>query len=164
MNSRTISKIAIVAAIYVAITVGLSPISYGPVQVRLSEVLTLLPFYFGPWAAVALWIGCMIANAFGGLGMVDIVGGSLITLVAGLLTARSSTRWTAAFWPVVLNAFGVAAILSYVLDYPYWPTVLTVGLGQFVAVWVVGLPLMGWLIRHLAHHMDFEELTEHTHQ
>ncbi len=160
MNSKTISRIAIVAAIYVAITVGLSPISYGPVQVRLSEVLTLLPFYFGPWAAVALWLGCMIANAFGGLGMVDIIGGSLLTLIAGLLTARSSTRWTAAVWPVVLNAFGVAGILSYVLGFPYWPTVLTVGLGQFVAVWVVGLPLMGWLARHMSTYVESERLRE----
>ncbi len=154
MNTKKISRTAILAAVYFVITVGLSPISYGAVQVRLAEALTLLPFYFGPWAAVSLWIGVAFANALGPLGIVDIIGGSLITLIAGFLTASSPNRWVGAIWPVLLNALGVAAILSYVLNLPYWPTALSVGAGQFVAVWMVGLPLMSVLIPYLRQHTE----------
>lgn len=145
LDAKTIAKIALLAAVYAAVTIVLSPISYGPVQVRISESLTLLPYLWGPWAAVGLWIGCMIANVAGGLGLIDILGGSAITLVAGLLTAKAPNLWSATLPPILLNAFGVAGILAIVLQLAYWPLVLYVGLGQAVAVLGIGVPLVKWL-------------------
>lgn len=147
MPARILTRTALIAAVYATVTIALSPISYGMVQVRISEALTLLPFLWGPWAAVGLWLGCTIANAWGGFGIVDIIGGCLITLIAGLLTARMPNIWLAALWPIVLNAFGVAGILAYVAGLPYWLSVGTVGLGQTIAVIGLGVPLTRWLIR-----------------
>ncbi len=142
MKSRVITRIGLLAALYAVITLAAHPISYGPVQVRISELLTLLPFYFGGWAAAGLWIGAMIANAFGGLGLLDIVFGAGITLVAGLLTARAGNLFTAAIPPIILNAFGIAFILHLVMGVSYPATVLYVGAGQFVAVGMLGVPVM----------------------
>lgn len=142
-----LTRTALLAAAYAIITIALAPISYGPIQLRVSEALTLLPFFWGPWAAVGLWVGCMIANMYGGFGLIDIVGGCLLTLVAGLLTARMPNLWLAALWPILLNAFGVAAVLYYAADFPYWPTALYVAMGQTASVVVIGVPLTTWLQR-----------------
>ncbi|HEX6987825.1 MAG TPA: QueT transporter family protein [Bacillota bacterium] len=142
---RSITRAGLIAATYAVITIALAPISYGPIQVRLSEALTLLPFYWGTPAAVGLWLGCIVANAYGGFGLLDIVGGCLITLVAGMLTARMPNLWLGALWPIVLNALGVGAILHYAAGFPYGPSAAYVGLGQLAAVLVVGMPLMRWL-------------------
>ncbi len=147
-NASQITKIAAIAALYAVITIVLAPISYGPIQVRISEALTLLPFFMGSPAAVGLWIGCMIANYFGGNGLIDIVFGAGITLIAGLLTARARNLYIGAIYPVLLNAFGVALILYLAFELPYWITALQVGLGQLIAVFVLGILLMKILIRY----------------
>ncbi|MFW5972176.1 MAG: QueT transporter family protein [Bacillota bacterium] len=148
LNVNQITKISVIAALYAVITIIFAPISYGPIQVRVSEALTLLPFFMGVPAAVGLWIGCMIANYIGGYGVIDIVFGAGITLIAGLLTARAQNLYTAAIYPVVLNAFGVALILYYTLELPYWLTALQVGIGQFIAVYILGILLMRLLQRY----------------
>ena len=142
IHSKTLARIGLIAALYVVITIVLHPISYSNIQVRLSEILTLLPFFMGYPAAIGLWIGCMIANIFGGLGLIDIIFGSLITLIAGLFTARASSLYEASIYPIVFNAFGVALILKITSDLPYLWTALSVGLGQFIAIFVIGIPIM----------------------
>ncbi|AZO95586.1 QueT transporter family protein [Iocasia frigidifontis] len=150
IETKKITKIAVIAALYAVITLLLAPISYGQLQVRISEALTLLPFYLGGWSAIALWIGCMIANYLGPNGLVDVIFGSLITLLAGLLTARAGNKYEAGIYPVLLNAFGISLILYLIADLPYWITVLYIGLGQFISVYIIGLPLMGVLKKSLS--------------
>ncbi|ADL12729.1 QueT transporter family protein [Acetohalobium arabaticum] len=140
INSKLITKIAGVAALYAVLTILLAPISYGAIQVRIAEALTLLPFFLGSWAAVGLWIGCMFANIFGGLGLIDIIGGSALTLVAGLLTARARNIWEAGIYPVIINALGVGLILNITLQLPYWSTSFYVGIGELISVYVIGVP------------------------
>ena len=150
-NAKQITKLALVAAIYVVITLAVAPLSFGRMggfQVRISEAMTLLPFFWGEPAAIALWLGCMLANYIGGLGVIDIVLGSALTLVAGLLTARARNIYIAGVYPVLINAFGVAFILYYTLELPYWLSVLQVGVGQFISVYVIGLLLVRILSRY----------------
>ena len=87
LNKRTrfIVEAAILAAIYAVITIILAPISYGQIQVRISEALTILP-YFTPAAIPGLFVGCIVSNIFGGGGLIDIVFGSLATLIAAILS------------------------------------------------------------------------------
>lgn len=154
MTIRTISTGAVVAATYAVLTIWLAPISYGPIQVRLSEALTVLPFV----ASASIWglfLGCLIANIFGGLGPWDIFVGSLLTLVAATLTyllRKTGKPWLAPLPPVVLNAFGVSAYLQLLFEPPriallgnmpgYFVFVITVGIGEIIACYVVGLPLL----------------------
>ena len=78
---------ALIGAIYAVLTIAFAPISYGQIQVRISEALTVLPF-FTPAAIPGLFIGCIIANLYGGNGIIDIVFGSLATLGAAALSYK----------------------------------------------------------------------------
>lgn len=146
MKIDKVARIAIIAAIYAAVTVLLAPISYGVLQVRVSEALTILPFIF-PESFLGLFIGCLIANIFGGLGLIDIIFGSLATLIAGYLTSKMPNQYLAPLPPVLVNAVVVGFILKFVLGAPLFLTMLYVGIGQFLACYVIGLPLLYWLKR-----------------
>ncbi len=142
--SRPITQSAIIGGIYAALTIVLAPWSYGPVQVRVAEALTVLPYLY-PQAIPGLFVGCMLANIVGGYGPIDIFGGSLLTLLAGLTTywlARLKKPWLAPIPPVAFNAFGVGLILHVAAGAPYWLTVLYVGMGQTIACFGLGLPLL----------------------
>lgn len=142
MKLRSITYSAIIAAVYAALTLVLAPVSMGAVQCRISEALTILPL-FTPVAIPGLFIGCLIANLF--LGSVyDIIFGSLTTLLAAFLTYRfRKNRYIALLFPVVLNAVIVGGYIGLFLDnsMAVWLCMLTVGLGQAVACFGLGLPL-----------------------
>lgn len=144
-NAATLylAQAAAIAALYIALTVVLAPISYGFIQVRVAEVLTVLPL-LTPAAIPALFIGCMIANAYGGLGLADILGGSTVTLLAALATYRLRKRpeAIALLPPVLFNAFLISIYLSPILQVSYWLLVLSIGAGQTIAVYGLGLPLL----------------------
>ena len=83
MTSKTkkITRIGVVAALYATITLVLGSISYGPIQFRISEVMTLLPL-FGKEYILSLTIGCFLANVIGPYGVPDIILGTLATLIS----------------------------------------------------------------------------------
>ncbi len=130
-----------IAAVYAALTVALAPISYGPLQFRVSEALTLLPFYMSE-AVPGLFIGCVFANAYGGFGLADMFFGGLATLIAAVLSRRSKNLWLAAFWPVLSNMVIIGTMLHFLIDVPLAATCLEVGIGEAGACFVVGVPLM----------------------
>ena len=150
---------AIIAAVYAALTVALAPISYGPVQFRASEALTVLPFLM-PGTVYGIFIGCVIANLYTG-SVLDIVFGSLATLLAGLLTAyfgkKGSTvknRLLGCLMPVVFNAVIVGAVLTWGYKFQEFPdsalasygfNALTVGLGEAAVLYLIGYPLLSQL-------------------
>lgn len=117
-----------------------SSFAYGPVQVRVSEAFAVLPFLF-PEAMWGLAIGCFLANVFGGIGMVDIFLGPILTLLAGYLTSRVPRSFWAPLPPVLINGFGVPLYLAILLRVPYLYTVFYVIVGEAIACY--GL---GWLL------------------
>ncbi|SDY49336.1 QueT transporter family protein [Tindallia californiensis] len=143
MNKKTRFMVhaALLAAIYVVITIAFAPISYGPIQIRISEMLTVLPF-FTPAAIPGLFIGALIANAYGGLGIIDVVVGSSATLIAALITFKMKRKMFAPLPPVLVNAVIIGAMLSYLFQLPLLPTMIYVGLGQVVACYGLGYPFM----------------------
>jgi uncharacterized membrane protein len=148
-STKFIAQTGIIAALYAAITIILAPISYGPIQVRLSEALTVLP-YITPAAIPGLFIGCLVANIYGGLGLVDIFGGSLCTLIAAMFTyllSKSKKPILAPLPPVVVNALGVSFYLHILFKYPYWLTVLYIAVGEFFACFVLGYALLQLLLK-----------------
>ncbi|RQW02976.1 QueT transporter family protein [candidate division KSB1 bacterium] len=141
---------AVVGALYAALTILLAPISYGPMQVRVAEAMTVLP-YILPQAIPGLYIGCMVANIWGGFGPIDIFGGSAITLAAAVFT-HSLKRFPRLWWlaplpPVVLNALGVGYYLHLLTDTPVLISMGWVALGQAIACFGLGLPLLYVLLK-----------------
>ncbi len=140
-TTQQIARIGAIAGLYAAFTFLLAAISFGPVQVRVSEALTLLPILY-PEAIPALFLGCLLANLLGPFGAVDIFFGSLTTLIAAGLTYFLRRNYLAYLSPILCNAFLVSLYLFIFFRIPYWPTVLTIGLGESVAVLALGLPLL----------------------
>jgi uncharacterized membrane protein len=130
-----------IAALYVAVTILFAPISYGEIQLRVSEALTLLPFYM-PAAVPALFVGCLIANFLGGLGLWDVVFGSGATLLAAWLSSKMPNLWLAAIPPVIVNMFVIGALIHFIIGVPFLISALYVGSGQAVACFALGIPLM----------------------
>ncbi len=141
-SPRSLCLSAVTAALYAALTLLLQPISFGTMQFRVSEALTLLPALF-PQTIPGLTLGCFLANLLGGYGPWDQLIGTLATLLAACLTWRLRRNvWLAAIPPVLCNALMVGGMLSVLLSAPFWLTALTVGLGEAAVVYLLGVPLV----------------------
>lgn len=132
---------AAVAAVYAALCAVLHPISYGPVQFRVAEAMTVLPFVM-PEAVPGLVIGCAIANMFGGYGVIDILLGSLATLIAASATRRAPNRLMAAAAPVASNGVIVGAYLAHLSDMSLAASICYVALGEAGVCFGLGIPLL----------------------
>jgi uncharacterized membrane protein len=143
MSSRFLVRAAVYAALYAALTLapGLSALAYGQVQFRVSEALMVFAC-FDPAAVAGLTVGCALANLGSPMMPVDVVVGSLLTLVAAGVMYAVGPRVAALAAPVVVNAFGVAGMLALVLDLPYWASALWVGLGEATVLFTLGLALL----------------------
>ncbi|HHM24183.1 MAG TPA: QueT transporter family protein [Bacteroidetes bacterium] len=154
-TARSVAFIGVLAGLYAALTVFLAPISYSYIQVRVAEALTVLP-YLTPLAIPGLFIGVLIANVFGGFGPWDIFGGSTLTLIAAVLTyllRRTGKPYLAPLPPVLVNAFGVSAYLQFLVEgfqpgpETYFFFVVTIGIGELIACYGIGYPLLRFLLR-----------------
>jgi len=160
-NQFTVRKMvaaAVIAAVYAALSMALAPISYGPIQFRISEVLCILPFFL-PFSTWGLFLGCLIANLISAYGPLDIVFGSLATLLAALCTAYFGRRGrsalseaTACFMPVLFNGLIVGAVIAWSETnggdafLPAWLfNAGTVAFGEAAVLYIIGLPLMIYL-------------------
>lgn len=152
-NSKVLftAQAAMIAAIYVVLTVIGASFAFGPVQVRLSEALTILPV-FTPAAVPGVFLGCLISNVIAGALLPDIIFGSLATLIGAVFTwlLRNNSRYLAPLPPVTANALIVPFVLKYAymepLPIPFM--ILTVGIGEIVSCGILGLLLHAALIRY----------------
>jgi uncharacterized membrane protein len=141
VSTRNLTRIAIYASIYVALTLIFSAISYGPIQFRISEFLTVFPF-IDPISIIGLFIGCFISNFFSPAGWIDVIFGSLFTLIAGYLTYKMPKIYLAPIPPIVVNALGVSLYLHVFFKLPYWLNVFYIALGDAVVTSFIGLPIL----------------------
>lgn len=142
---RSIVQGGVIAALYIVLTALFAPISFGEVQLRISEALTLLPV-ISPVSIPGLFLGCFLSNLLFGRPWEDVIFGSLATLIAAVLTRKLRRNiWLAAGMPVVVNAVVIGLMLSLLYGLPLFLTMLTVGLGQAIVCYVLGIPLVNLL-------------------
>lgn len=143
-NVTFLTHAAMIAAIYVVLTLLFRPISFGEIQVRIAESLTILPL-FTPAAVPGVFVGCLIANIIGGGILPDIIFGSLATLIGALLTycLRERTALLAPLPPIAANTLIVPFVLfyGYGINLPIPLMMLTVGIGEVLSCGVLGLLL-----------------------
>lgn len=137
---RKIALSALIAALYAGLTAALAPISYGPVQFRVAEALTLLPFCL-PEAIPGLFIGCLLSNFLGGFGLIDVVFGSAATLVSAWLTYKMPNLWLAAVPPVAVNALVVGGYLGIITEMPVYISMGYIAVSQAAICFALGVPL-----------------------
>lgn len=129
LTVKELAKASLIASVYVILSLVFLPISFGVYQVRVAEALTVLPF-LTPAAVPGLYIGCLLANIFGGMGWLDIVLGPLITLAAAVLT-RLSARLTRS---PATDAFAVLPVLLLYAGAIYFLTGLSVNLAMMIGL------------------------------
>lgn len=142
---------AMIAAIYVALTMMFAPFGFGEIQIRISEALTVLPF-FTPAAVPGLFIGCLIGNILGGAILPDIIFGSLATLIGAYFTymLRKCGKYMAPFPPIIANTVIVPFVLAYgygvPLPIPFM--MLTVGIGEIISCGILGIVILTTLEKY----------------
>lgn len=149
-SAKFFIQAAMIAAVYAALTLAFAPLSYGVMQVRISEVLTVLPV-LTPAAIPGLFVGCVLSNLLSPNGIVDMVLGSLATLLAaGATWALRKKMFLAPLPPVIANGVIVGAMLHFVyyIRVPLPLCIFWVGLGELLSCYVLGYPLLRYLSRH----------------
>lgn len=150
-NVAFMTQAAMIAAIYVVLTYVFAPFSFGEVQIRIAEALTILPV-FTPAAIPGLFVGCIVGNILGGAILPDIIFGSIATLIGAFFTyqLRNKNRFFAPLPPIIANTVIVPFVLryGYGVELPIPFMMLTVGVGEVVGCGVLGLVLYTALNRY----------------
>ncbi len=155
-STRKLALSAAVAALYAVLSYfgNIFGLTYGPIQVRLSEALCVLPFLF-PETTPGLFVGCLLANLLSPYGVADVVFGSLATLIAAVVTAKTKNRYLAPLPPVIANGVIIGALISWYelggFGRGFWTAFAVngawVALGEAVACYVLGGLLLQFLPR-----------------
>ena len=145
MTTRQLALAAVVAAVYTVLSYfgNIFGLTYGPIQCRFAEALTVLPFLF-PATVPGLFVGCLLTNLISTVGPLDIVLGSLATLLAAAWTARMPNRWLAPLPPVICNGVIIGAMIAwYEVGFTsrFWALFafngVTVAVGELVACYIL---------------------------
>lgn len=153
-NVRFLCHAALIAALYVALTflAALLGLSSGVIQVRFSEAMCVLPAFTGA-AVPGLFVGCLLANLLTGCVLPDVIFGSLATLIGavGAYFLRKN-KWLVPLPTVVANTLIIPPILRFAYgaegSLPYFA--LTVGIGEILSAYVLGLLLYAVLNKYKA--------------
>ena len=137
---RMLARNAIVAAIYFVITISLGSFGFLNIQIRISEAFVLLCFFRKDYT-IGLTLGCLIANIFSPIGVVDVIFGTLATLISCLLISFSKQLAIASIFPIVANAFIIGIELHLVMEFPLWLTILQVAIGEAISI-VIGYVIL----------------------
>ncbi len=143
---RMITQAVAIAAIYVVLTyvANLFGMANGIIQVRISEALTVLP-YFSPAAIPGLFIGCLLGNLVTGTPMMDVIVGSLTTLVAAFGSyAVRKYKYLTPIPPIIANMIAIPLLFKYVYRFEnsimYF--VISIGIGEIISCGVLGIALL----------------------
>lgn len=141
-----ITQAAVIAAIYVVLTLAINAfdLANGAIQVRISEALTILPF-FTPAAIPGLFVGCLLSNFLTGAPIWDVVFGSLATLLGAVGTyILRRQKWLAPIPPVIANILIIPLVLHFAYGLPGGIPffMLTVGVGEIISCGILGMLLL----------------------
>lgn len=147
MNTKYLTKASLIAALYIVLVLlQMLPLpfinlTFGPIQLRIAEGLVLLPLVESA-AIPGVFVGCLLSNLllsyFSGFGLIDILGGSLVTLIAAYLTSKMRNKFLGMMPPVILNGLIVSIWVSYFTKVPYFITALGIGGGELLSVALFG--------------------------
>ena len=146
MNKKTLylTQAAVIAAIYVVLVFVFQYSSFGPIQFRIAEALTVLP-YFTPAAIPGVTIGCLLSNLLFKADVLDIIFGTAATLIAAYLSYQiRDNKFLVPIPPIFINAI----IIPWILKYAYFEVnaipimMLSVGAGQLVSAGILGIVLL----------------------
>lgn len=149
IDIQTIAVNGIIAAAYAALTLLLAPISYGSIQMRISELMIFLAFYNKKYIP-GLVLGCFLSNLASPLGIYDIVFGSCATLLAVIAMWKVQNRYLGALLGGVFNGLIVGAELTLVFkELPFYLNAFYVFVGEIVIL-MIGAIVFGLVEKNSA--------------
>ena len=155
MNLKQITKTAIIAALYCVLTLTFAPLSYGVVQLRISEVLTVIP-KFSKSSIIGLSIGCLVSNYIGmaymgSAGMIDVVFGTLATFLAAVCSfCTRKNKWLVPLFPTLFNGLIVGGYLHFIAfkNVNLFMCMFLVALGEGIVTYLFGIPFINFVEKH----------------
>ena len=148
MNNKEISLIAIISALYSALVIGLAPISFLPIQIRIADAMLPLSIIFGMPVIIGLTLGTIVANVFGGLGFVDIIGGGSANLLAAYVAWKVGSlkikyAWiTAVVLQIIIVGTVVGIYLAVLFEIPILISILNILISSAVSVGIIGYSVL----------------------
>jgi len=148
MNNKEISLIAIISALYSALVIGLAPISFLPIQIRIADAMLPLSIIFGMPVIIGLTLGTIVANVFGGLGFVDIIGGGSANLLAAYVAWKVGSlkikyAWiTAVVLQIIIVGTVVGIYLAVLFEIPILISILNILISSAVAIGIIGYSVL----------------------
>lgn len=177
-NAKKLCYAALIAALYTALSLLFLPISFGPIQCRISEMLTILPAFLSA-GVMGVTIGCLLTNILGGAILPDIIFGTLATFIGAVLTrvltralmkelrARLKTentvqpglrlRLLTVLPPIISNTIIVPMVLKYAYGFEdaLYFMIVTVCIGEIIGIGIIGNLLMTLLCKkNIFRHLD----------
>ena len=145
MKTKYITKSAMIATLYIILTyiTNLFGLANGAIQIRISEALTILPC-FTVAAIPGLAIGCLVSNVITGCTVLDIVFGTIATLIGAIGTYMlRKYKYIAVLPPIVSNTVIIPCVLIYAtgISVSFWYVALTVCIGEFISCGLFGIYL-----------------------
>jgi uncharacterized membrane protein len=153
INVKFLIYTSVIAAVYTVLTMSTSFVGYGPIQFRIAEVLTLLVFIDKKYIP-GLVLGCFLSNLASPLGIMDWILGTLATFLSVYMISKTKNLFLASLWPSIINGLIIGSELYFLgfipqtsLKIPAFAlTTLSVALGEFVVVSIVGYTLFRLLL------------------
>lgn len=133
MNTKEITTLAMIAVLYIVLSLAVPALSFGPLQFRIGEMLVVLPFLNKRYT-ISLTLGCLIVNLFSPLGPVDVFFGTTSTLLMCLIISRLNNKWLIPVVAGVLTGTMIGFELHVIYQLPLLETMLVVGAGEVVTV------------------------------
>lgn len=124
---------AMIAGVYAVLTLAISPLAYSEIQFRLSEVIVFLAFYNRRYI-LGLAVGCILANLFSPMGMLDIVFGTISTLIVCIAMYLIKNRYLAAVAGAIITGLIIGAELWYAYQIPYLINAIYVAIGELIVL------------------------------
>lgn len=154
-ETKNLVRLALVAAVYAALTIALSGLGFGGVQLRFSEILVLLCFYRKDYS-ISLILGCFIANCFSPMALMDMVFGTLATAIAVIPMFYIKNIWVASLTSVVSNGIiiPIELYICYGNEPPVWFNMITVAAGELAVVTVIGCVLFKFVFERSSKLME----------
>ena len=142
MNANKLARIGVLAALYALLTYALPALAYGPIQFRLSEVMTLLAF-IDPFYILPLTLGCALANLGSPFGMIDVIVGSFASFLALYSMSRTRNIFLASLWPTFFSfIIGLEILILSNEPINFFLVTGQIMISEFIVVTLIGIPFL----------------------
>ena len=145
INYNFITKNTVIICLYFTISIFISPISYGSIQFRISEILVLLPFINKKYS-IGIILGCLITNFFSPFGIIDMIFGTFATFLTVIMVSKSKTLFVASLWPTIFSII-VSIQITIIQNIPILISSIQIMISEFIIVTIIGYPIFKIIIK-----------------